>query len=216
MPLQAPKSGGGGRPGEQRPLPREGAHNAVCAFITDIGEEHFRGKWQHKLVMCFELEQQLEDRGPFMLSETVTFSMFSPGEGQEGLSKARLCGYAENLKGRMLPIAEMANPAGFWVGQGPDEAVYVALPYAWTSDEEREEFDVETLVGQPCTLLIQHVMKKDGTGHMRAAINAVLPHCPTAKKLAVKNEGPPKWVGEQKAKNQAAKAAPTPEGEVAS
>lgn len=72
-------------------LPDDGPQAAVCAFVEDLGYDHnmFSGKWQRKLVICFELAQKMEDGRPFMLSTRYTQSLNEKANLRKDLAKWR-------------------------------------------------------------------------------------------------------------------------------
>lgn len=86
MGLTVSDSGGG-----DLTLPEPGPQAAVCAFVEDIGYDHnkFSGKWQRKLVICFELAQKMEDGRPFMLSSRYTQSLNEKANLRKDLAKWR-------------------------------------------------------------------------------------------------------------------------------
>lgn len=83
-----------------RELPDADIHNAVCAFVVDLGmypDQHF-GKVTHRVMFCFEIEQKMADGRPFMLSKEYTLSLFE---------KATLFKHLTSWKGSPLSAEEL-------------------------------------------------------------------------------------------------------------
>lgn len=72
MPIIASAKAGG----DFKPCPA-GVHDAVCAFVEDIGHEHSEkfDKFVHKVVICWEINEPMEDGRPFMISKRYTVSL---------------------------------------------------------------------------------------------------------------------------------------------
>jgi hypothetical protein len=83
-----------------RELPDADLHNAVCAFVYDLGlypNPHF-GKVNHRVLIAWELEQKMQDGRPFMLSKEYTLSLFE---------KAELFKHLTSWKGAALTATEL-------------------------------------------------------------------------------------------------------------
>lgn len=84
---------------ESTPAPA-GLHQAVCAFVEDIGEEMYQdsGKWQRKVVVCWELAETMDDGRPWMISQRYTASLNE---------KATLRHHLESWRGRPFTEDEL-------------------------------------------------------------------------------------------------------------
>jgi hypothetical protein len=83
-----------------RELPDADLHNAVCAFVCDLGmypDPRF-GKVAHKVIIAWELEQKMADNRPFMLSKEYTLSLFE---------KSTLYKHLTSWKGASLTATEL-------------------------------------------------------------------------------------------------------------
>jgi len=69
------------------------------------------------------------------------------------------------------------------------------------TDAELGGFDVEVLKGKQCQLQVIH---NEREGKVHANIQAVLPKGKNSPVITVFNKDVPKWIGEQRAKNEAA------------
>lgn len=73
MPLYAPKDA-------PREFPKSGLHQAVCAFVEDLGVQkgEYKGKpkLQRKIVIIWELDEKMADGRPFLFSKKYTLSMY--------------------------------------------------------------------------------------------------------------------------------------------
>jgi len=84
---------------ESNPAPA-GLHQAVCAFVEDIGDEDFKndGKWKRKVVICWELGELMDDGRPWMISQRYTASLNE---------KATLRHHLESWRGRPFTENEL-------------------------------------------------------------------------------------------------------------
>lgn len=78
---------------KERELPPPGLHNAVCAYVEDLGmqEKHFGGEKtiKHEIALGFELEPRMEDGRRFLLTETVTLSLHEKAKLRKVLKEWR-------------------------------------------------------------------------------------------------------------------------------
>ena len=83
-----------------RELPDADIHNAVCAFVFDLGMrvDMNWGKIQRRVIIAWELEQQMADGRPFMLSKEYTLSLFE---------RAPLFQHLTSWKGKALTESEL-------------------------------------------------------------------------------------------------------------
>lgn len=72
MPIIASAKAGG----DFKPCPA-GVHDAVCAFVEDVGHEHSEkfDKFVHKVVIVWEVNVPMDDGRPFMISKRYTVSL---------------------------------------------------------------------------------------------------------------------------------------------
>lgn len=97
MPIIAKETGGG--PKELAPVD---LHNAVCAFVEDLGiQPGFQGAApKHKAVVIWELEEKMSDGRPFMLSKKYTLSLHE---------KSTLRHDLESWRGKPFTTEELAG-----------------------------------------------------------------------------------------------------------
>ena len=131
--------------GQDFELTPAGNHQAVCAFVEDIGthEGSYQGvpNQRHQIVVCWELNEKMakgENAGkPFMASKFYTLSL----------------GEKANLR----------KDLEAWRG------------VAFTEDDLKNGFDIERLKGANCLLNIIHYKKQDGnTGAKIQSISPIL------------------------------------------
>lgn len=97
MTLIASDSGGG-----PKELPEADIHNAVCAFVEDLGIQpgYQGGAPKHKCIIVWELEAKMSDGRPFMLSKRYTVSLFEKATLRHDLESWRGVAFtADELKG---------------------------------------------------------------------------------------------------------------------
>jgi hypothetical protein len=121
-------------------LPREkpeiGMHDAVCVFVVDVGTHTVKTQWgdknQHKIVICFELDQKLTGGKfagfPFMVSKRYTFTLFEKGNLSHDLEswfakkmsdEVRKNGFdLDTLKGRHCTLNLIESEDGKYINIG--------------------------------------------------------------------------------------------------
>ena len=118
MPIIASVSGG-----TDFPICPSGVHDAVCAFVVDVGHEHSEiyDKWAHKAQVCWEINVPMSDGKPFMLSKRYTVSLGEKAnlrkdlEGWRGakFKEDELKGFdLERLVGKQCQIQVIHNEKG--------------------------------------------------------------------------------------------------------
>jgi hypothetical protein len=139
-----------------------GVHDAVCAFVEDLGHEYSEmyKNWNRKVVICWEINEPMSDGKPFMLSKRYTLSLGK---------KANLLKDVQGWRGKNFTDAELAG------------------------------FDLEVLRGKQCQLQVIHNEKE---GKVYANIISVLPKGKSSPVISVVNKEVPKWIAEQRAKNE--------------
>jgi hypothetical protein len=124
MPIIATDSGGG-----DFALPEAGLTQAVCAFVEDVGEEWSEkfGHATHKIIVCWELTELMEDKRPFMLSQRYTLSLNEKANLRRDLESWRGRPFtAEELKGfdveKLIGVNAMVNVVHYTGRDGKERA----------------------------------------------------------------------------------------------
>lgn len=89
-----------------KPCPA-GVHDAVCAFVEDLGYEYSEQfqKESHKVVIVWEINQPMEDGRPYMISKRYTLSLNEKANLRKDLEGWRGQKFTEDqLKGFDLEV----------------------------------------------------------------------------------------------------------------
>ena len=119
-----------------RERPTLGIHDAICVFVVDVGthttKTQFGEKTQHKVVFCWELDENIKNGEyagkPFMVSKRYTLSLFKKANLAEDLEswmakkipdETRKAGIdLEIFKGRKCTINLVESADGEYVNVG--------------------------------------------------------------------------------------------------
>jgi len=88
------------------PVPA-GVHNAICAFVEDVGMEYSElyDKEHHKVVVCWEINVPMSDGRPYMISKSYTVSLSDKSNLRKDLEGWRGKKFTdEELKGFDLEV----------------------------------------------------------------------------------------------------------------
>jgi hypothetical protein len=118
MPIIASAKAGG----DFKPCPA-GVHDAVCAFVEDIGHEHsdLYNKFIHKVVIGWEVNEPMSDGRPYTISKRYTVSLSDKAllrkdlEGWRGqkFTDEQLKGFdLEVLRGKQCQLQIIHNEKG--------------------------------------------------------------------------------------------------------
>lgn len=91
--------------------PTIGLVQAVCAFVEDLGTElDLEGRPTKKCVLCFELDEKMDDGKPFMVSKKYTMSLGKKANLRRDLASWRSKDFTDDeLKGFNLSKLKGVN-----------------------------------------------------------------------------------------------------------
>jgi len=138
------------------PIPAD-FHNAVCFGVWDIGYHAYKGVYSHKIIIGYEVEKVIEE-GQFSGKRMTHYEFYT-----KSLSRNEKTGNETNLRKHLVG----------WRG-------------VQFTEKELKGFELNKIIGKPCTLKIGHVTKPDG--NMKAKIESIgVYHIRFGEKLTPEN-----------------------------
>lgn len=111
----------------------EGLHDAVCVDVIDVGLKETQWGSKHKVKLVWEIAAKMEDGKPFIVSKQYNLTLSKNNAGVPSELRKDLAAW----RGKDFTADELRGPDG-------------------------NGFDLETVIGKCCQVLVQHQPSKDG------------------------------------------------------